>query len=328
MNPLASSAPPRSACRICGSSAVRATHQVREMMFGSQETFGYFECAACGCLQIATVPDDLSRHYGEGYYSFADRASHRGLRAALIRARNRYLAGDPDPLGWAVSRLKPYLALASLRPLGLRRDTRIVDVGCGGGELLLTLQSIGFSRLLGVDPFVSHDLDLGGGLRVLRTQLAAVQEPQDVVMFHHSLEHIGEQRPVLAAAYALLVPGGRCVVRIPSVSSFAWREYGTDWCALDAPRHLYLHSKESIRMLAEQAGFRVENITSDSTSFQFWGSEQYRRGMALMMPGSHAIAPAAGAFSASELRDFGRRAAQLNRVNDGDQIVVYLRRDA
>ena len=45
-----------------------------------------------------------------------------------------------------------------------------------------------------------------------------------------------------------------------------------------------------------------------------------------MTPGSRAIAPAAGAFTAAELKDFARRAAQLNRENDGDQIVVTLRR--
>lgn len=324
------SSPPtlRSPCRICGSSAPAAAHRAREMMFGSGDLFDYAECAACGCLQIADMPADLARHYGEGYYSFGERSPHRGLRGALIGARNRYLAGDADALGWAVSRFKPYLALASLRPLALQRDARIVDVGCGGGELLRTLQSVGFTRLLGVDPFVERDLDLGRGLRVLRTELSALNEPQDLVMFHHSLEHVVDQLPALAAARALLVPGGRCVVRIPTVDSFAWREYGVDWCALDAPRHLYLHSRRSIRRLAEQAGFRVEGITSDSTSFQFWGSEQYRRGIALMTPGSHAIAPAVGAFSRDELRTFERRAEQLNRANDGDQIVVTLRRDA
>lgn len=313
-------------CRVCGERGHAASYRVREMMFGSRDEFDYFACAACGCLQIAEIPHDLARHYGQGYYSFAERPPHQGLQARLVRARNRYLSGMPDPLGWAASRVKPYLAMAALRPLGLRRDARIVDVGCGGGELLLALQAIGFDHLLGVDPFVAASLDLGGGLRVLRTDLSAIAGQRDLVMFHHSLEHIATQREVLHAACQLLVPGGRCLVRIPTVSSFAWREYGVDWCALDAPRHLYLHSVKSIRLLAQQAGFTVEGIRSDSTTFQFWGSEQYRRDIPLMTPGSHAIAPAAGAFTAAELKAFARRAARLNRDDDGDQIVVTLRR--
>jgi SAM-dependent methyltransferase len=323
-----SSVETRLACRICGQAATGPRLSVREMMFGSKERFDYFECGACGCLQIVDIPDDLGRHYGEGYYSFAPRATHRGLTALLVDSRNRYLSGTRDMLGWAVSRLKPYLALASLRRLHLPRDARIVDVGCGGGELLQTLQSVGFTRLLGVDPFVAHELDLGGGLRVLKANLSEVNQTADLVMFHHSLEHIGDQQGLLAAAHRLLVPGGHCLVRIPTVSSWAWRHYRADWCALDAPRHLYLHSKKSIRLLAEAAGFEVEDIVSDSTTFQFWGSEQYRRDIRLMQPGSHDIAPAPGAFTADELKSFERRARELNEANDGDQIVVYLRRRA
>jgi SAM-dependent methyltransferase len=314
-------------CRICGGAA-GAVFRVREMMFGSGEGFDYFQCAACACLQIAEIPADVARHYGAGYYSFAERAPRRGLRAALTRARNRHLVGAGDLVGWAVARRKPFLALSALRPLRLRRDARIVDVGCGGGELLQALQSIGFTELLGVDPFVASDLDLGNGLRVLRTELDQLQGERDLVMFHHSLEHVADPQANLAAARALLAPGGCCVVRIPTVSSFAWREYGVDWCALDAPRHFYLHSVASIGVLAAKAGFRVEAIESDSTAFQFWGSEQYRRGIALMRPGSHAIAPAPGLFTPAELRAYARRAEALNRERDGDQIIVYLRRDS
>jgi SAM-dependent methyltransferase len=314
------------ACRICGGGA--AGHfRAREMMFGTKETFDYFQCGTCACLQVATVPPDLSRFYGPGYYSYGEPTPHRGLRARLVGARNRYLSGAADPLGALVAKFKPFLALASLRPIALARDARIVDVGCGGGELLLALQAVGFRNLLGVDPFVATDLDLGGGLRVLRRELDEVRGEHDLVMFHHSLEHVARQRETLAAAHALLVPGGRCIVRIPTVSSFAWREYGVDWCALDAPRHLYLHSVRSLGLVAAQAGFRVERVVSDSTAFQFWGSEQYRRGIALMTPGSNAIAPAPGAFTSAQLRDFRRRAESLNRAEDGDQIIAYLRRE-
>ena len=297
-------------------------------MFALHESFDYVLCQACGCLQIVEVPADLSRYYGEGYYSFGARPARHGPGAALVRARNRSLAGRVDPLGWALAKLRPFLALASLRRLRLRPDTSIVDVGCGSGELLLALQSAGFRRLLGVDPFIAHDFDLGGGLQVRRADLRALQGPVDLVMFHHSLEHIGDQRGALQAAHDVLAPRGRCVVRIPTVSSYAWRHYGVDWCALDAPRHLYLHSKHSIRLLAGACGFEVQDIDCDSTAFQFWGSEQYRRNIALMRSDCNDIVPAPGAFSQAELRDFSRRAGQLNRECEGDQIIVYLARAA
>jgi SAM-dependent methyltransferase len=322
------SIPTAFACRVCGSTGPFATHRVREMMFGTQEAFDYALCEACGCLQIVHIPTDLGRHYGEGYYSYSGGAARApgALEQALERARNRHLAGRFDVLGWLASQARPYTALASLRPLRLAPSARILDVGCGGGELLRALQAAGFTRLLGADPFVASDLDLGGGLRVLQRELAAVDGEFDLVMFHHALEHVPDPRAALQAAWQRLAPGGHCLVRIPTVSSHAWQHYGVDWCALDAPRHLMLHSRRSITLLAEQCGFSVERIDDDANGFQFWGSEQYRRGVALMRPGHTNIEPAHGLFTARELQAFERRAQELNRRHEGDQIVVYLKR--
>jgi SAM-dependent methyltransferase len=299
---------------------------VREMMFAMNETFDYFQCRQCGCLQIESPPADLARYYGPGYYSYGDRTPKRGLQALLVRARNRHLSGRTDPLGWLLAKRRPFLALASLKPLHLPLDARILDVGCGSGELLLALQSAGFRQLMGVDPFIEHELDLGGGLRVVKAELGSLTGPFDVVMFHHSLEHIPDQQQALRAACQVLRPGGFCVVRIPTVSSQAWHDYQVDWCALDAPRHLYLHSRESIALLAQQCGLSVNSIEDDSTAFQFWGSEQYRRNIALMRPGCNDLVPAPGLFSDAELAEFSRRAQLLNQQHQGDQITVYLTR--
>lgn len=320
-------------CRICESAGVFESYNVREHMFGYGDTFEYRRCVDCGCLQIVDVPVDLSRYYGPGYYSMGERPRHGWLVRALIRARNRHLVGRLDPLGGWLSRRWYFLALASLRPLKLSREMRILDVGCGGGELLQALQSVGFMHLLGVDPFIVDDIDLGGGVMVKRAELTDLMLEAggkrgafDLVMFHHSLEHIESPAITLRAACAALVPGGRRVVRIPTVDSYAWRHYGVDWCALDAPRHLVLHSRRSIALLAESCGFEVEAIVDDSTAFQFWGSEQYRRGVSLMRAGCHDILPAPGLFATEELRNFAQRAVEMNRQSDGDQIVVYLRR--
>jgi SAM-dependent methyltransferase len=313
------------ACRVCGSTGPFTGYRVREMMFGSGEFFDYALCDGCGCLQIIDIPQDLGRHYGEGYYSYGAGGARRA-DSAVRRARNRHLAGRVSPLGWLAARFRHHAALASLRPLRLPLNARILDVGCGGGELLLDLQSAGFTRLLGADPFVAQDLDLGGGLRVLRRELQAVEGEFDLVMFHHALEHVPDPQAALHAAFERLAPQGRCIVRIPTVSSWAWRHYGVHWCALDAPRHLILHSRKSIKLLAHASGFVVDSIGDDANSFQFWGSEQYSRGIALMRPGNRNIEPAPGVFTDAQLHDFERRARELNRQSDGDQIVVYLRR--
>ena len=63
-------APGGMGCRICGNADGNTAYDVREMMFGTREIFRYFRCAACGCLQIAEVPADLSAYYPPDYCSF------------------------------------------------------------------------------------------------------------------------------------------------------------------------------------------------------------------------------------------------------------------
>jgi hypothetical protein len=110
-------------------------------------------------------------------------------------------------------------------------------------------------------------------------------------------------------------------VRIPTVSSEAWEEYREYWVQLDAPRHLYLHSVESLSRLARLVGLRVDKVTYDSTALQFEGSELYRRGGTLREL-------SASTFTRRERREFSRRAKRLNATNRGDQAAFLLTRDS
>src|SRR6185437_9012453 len=100
------------------------------------------------------------------------------------------------------------------------------------------------------------------------------------IMFHHSFEHIEDQIGTLAEVKSKLSPNGLCLIRIP-VAQWAWRHYGVNWVQLDAPRHFVIHTHESMIMAAEQAGLNIVNVEYDSTAFQFWGSELYRKDIPL-----------------------------------------------
>src|SRR5712692_4013534 len=56
-------------CRIYANAHGNREHVAKEMMFGFRDAFDYFQCAECGCLQIARFPDDMSRYYPASYYS-------------------------------------------------------------------------------------------------------------------------------------------------------------------------------------------------------------------------------------------------------------------
>jgi SAM-dependent methyltransferase len=312
-----------SPCRICGNSDDNALVLAREMMFGTGAEFQYFQCASCECLQIETVPNNIAEHYPKNYYSFSplgpkgEPAWRRGLKGAALR----YRFDGQGVIGRAAASLfeLPSEIGTWLAASGVRQDSRLLDVGCGQGVLLRQLAGWGFTSLTGADPFVSADLTYPDGVRVLRRALPELQGQFDCIMMHHSFEHMDRPQEVLAAAGRLLAPGGRLLVRIPLCSSAAYREYGADWVQLDAPRHFFLHSRKSMSLLAASCGFSVEKVFYDSTAFQFWGSEQYRRGIALRARDSYAESRKRSMFSTKDIVGFEARAQKLNAEEDGDQ---------
>jgi SAM-dependent methyltransferase len=313
-------------CQICHLRGDHAKYMARETMYGWKETFEYFQCARCKCLQISKAPDDLERYYGTQYYSYDSKLGPRGLKRFLYIQRDRYAFTNQGLFGRWIYRRFPRLDYRFLSRLSLKKKDKILDIGCGSGLLLQSLSRVGFEELTGVDPFITQDIRYSRNVNILKKSIFQVSLKQDLVMFNHSLEHMPQQLDVMRTAANLLSERGVIVVRIPTVSSYAWRHYGIDWVQLDAPRHLFLHSEESIRMLGESAGLELFDTFYDSSAFQFWGSEQCRAGTALASPKSYAIDRSASMFSAQQIVDFENNAATLNHTKQGDQAAFYFRR--
>jgi SAM-dependent methyltransferase len=315
-----------SPCRICGNVLGNRSHLAREMMYGTREVFEYVECGACGCLQIADVPADLARHYSGGYYSL-DAPTPKlaeGLRRRLRHAQATHAFGRPSAFGWLASAFStPPKHRRWLRLARAGFDSRILDVGSGAGRLLSALHSEGYRHLTGVDPHIPETLELAPGLRILKGDVRSLEETFDVVMANHSLEHIPDQAATMDALRRLVAPGGTVLVRIPLCGTHAWRTYGVSWAQLDAPRHLYLHTERSLRLLAERSGLEVGAVQYDSTEFQFWASEQYQADIPLRDPRS-LDARSWLVRHSRRIRSLKARAKALNAARDGDQACFYL----
>lgn len=306
-------------CRICGNSTKNAIYSVPEMMFGYRDRFDYFQCSSCKCLQIAEVPADMSKYYPPHYYSFTPkqrRFQKNPVDRALRRLKDHYTVFSHGILGSLISAISPNKKLAPLSKVGLSRDSRILDVGCGDGWRLYALREIGFRNVLGVDPYLHEDIRYENGLRVLKQSVYDVTGEWDLIMYHHSFEHVPDPVENLRAASKLLRAGGCCLVRVPTVSSYAWEQYRENWVQLDAPRHYTLPSLESMNVLAAKTGFHVQNVVFDSTKDQFQGSELYKRGIPLVT--------GKNIFSANQVRQWKREAKKLNKENRGDQAAFYL----
>jgi len=318
-------------CRICNNSDHNKTYIAREMMLGLRDEHTYFECAECGCLQIAEVPENLPDYYPDkDYYSYDKVKQTSGIKSALTKHRDRYAATGKGFLGKIMHGLQPHDKLPSIAHTKVSLGSKILDVGCGAGRLLHSMQEAGFTHLLGIDPFNTEDLAYDNGLRIEKKSIheLSIDGEWDLIMFNHSYEHVFDQYEVLQKVYQLLTPGGTCLIRIPTVTSWAWRTFGVDWVQLDAPRHLFLHSVKSMHLLAENCGFKLQDVVYDSFAFQFWGSQQYQKDIALHEPSSFAVNPEKSIFSKEEIKEFEAHSKQLNEEKAGDQAAFYLKKEA
>jgi SAM-dependent methyltransferase len=208
----------------------------------------------------------------------------------------------------------------------LRIDMRVLDVGCGRGQLLSVLHRAGFRHLLGVDPYLTEPVEVVPGLQVLKCAVSDVKQQFDFIMLHHVFEHIEDGFDLLNVCRNRLAPDGTIMLRIPTVASMAWEHYGEYWVQLDAPRHLMLHTPRSLEYLAQRAGLQVTQTWCDSSMHQFIGSELYLKGLPLIDTCGRPTLPEAH-FTPDQLRRFAREAETLNAAGRGDQMVALLRAD-
>ena len=312
-------------CRVCSNIKNNVTYEVPEMMYGTRETFTYFQCARCRCLQIVEIPSDMTPYYPKDYYSFSSKRTYDRYRNPLRRnwkiMRDYYTIFPRGLLGTMMKSHALQSRFKALSKIPISLDSKILDVGCGAGWYLYDLRTIGFTNLLGVDPYVKGDIEYLNGLKILRSDLYNLDGEWDLIMYHHSFEHVPDPPAHLSEVYRLLRHGGTCMIRVPTVSSYAWEHYRTNWVQLDAPRHYFLHSIESMRILAEKAGLHVQEVLYDSSELQFYGSELYLKGIPLVSDRSHSF------FQRSLKKKWKRDANALNARNAGDQAVFYLTKD-
>lgn len=275
------------ACRICKNSEGNTVYVAREMMFGLKDEFKYFECKQCGCLQIEEFPAHMARYYPDHYYSFNDYdgKKFKGIPGLFNRMRYSSLIFGGNAVQKIAGTFSGINDFYIFRGLGLTKNTRILDVGCGNGRsFLYPLAEIGFKQIMGCDPHLKSPITYPNGLQIKNSKIDELTGTWDIITYHHSFEHIDNPLENLQKVFQLLAPGGVCIIRIPTASSFAWQHYRTNWVQLDAPRHFFLHSVKSMQMLAATAGLELYQTVYDSHHFQFSGSENYVNNIPLHSP--------------------------------------------
>lgn len=312
-------------CSICGNKNNKVL-KIKEMMFGTQKEFEYLECSHCGCLFIINPPEDLSNFYeSNNYYSF----SIEGLsyvQKFLQKKRDEYCLFKKGILGYLVNKKFPNIPLDALRISKVGKNNKILDVGCGKGNLLHSLKNLNFCNLTGIDPFLPDEY-YSKRLKILKKNIFQLEDSEkyDLIMFHHSFEHMTDQSSILNKASNLLSKDGVCIIRMPLKTEYIWARYGIHWVQIDAPRHIMIHTLKSFNHLISDTPLEIEKIVFDSTDFQFWASEQYKMNIPYYSSYSYRNNPKNSIFTKKDISWFREKAKELNKKGLGDQALFILK---
>jgi len=201
-----------------------------------------FYCVHCDiyyCTSIA--PDSLSLFYPVNYYISSP---IHGPIAILSKIRVRFRARAVE---WRAIR------------------GAVLDVGCGRGTLLNELKRRGWTAV-GTDWNLENakqvnerfDIKVLGGESALD---CLCPDSFHAISILHVLEHDQDPKDMLKKVHRLVIPGGRLLVGVPNGKSLIRSIFGRFWMGYDVPRHRFVFTPKSLKVIMEEAGFTIDRIS-------------------------------------------------------------------
>lgn len=261
-------------CLFCGSGiSHESIDDVTDDYFGADDgVFVFRRCADCGSLWLHNRPVGarLLKAYSTYYTHAGDRTTtgivsglRQWVRASYYRSR---LAGSASLLDRFVARA---VAVSGWDTAGLDKGSRhicapfatILDYGCGNGDYLLSLKSLGY-ELHGAE-YDPQLIDMLADAGITIHDVTNLHDNTwdcyfDHITLSHVLEHIPDPQELLLRLFLWLKPGGSVYIEVPNAGASLLAIFGRYWRGLEAPRHFALPSTAALIAALERAGFIIE----------------------------------------------------------------------
>ncbi len=237
-------------CHNCGHSALEFL--CRAPAFDSclnpgLSELGLARCHACCIVNTTGVnTNEIDRAYTREYYGSGSR---------------KFM----PLIDWGVSlttRLQAARILqAWQRQQSTNKSPSVLDIGCGRGNLLRSLQIKGAS-VLGLEraEFPRHERP-GDFVRA-----GSITDPEyagrrfDIIILKHVLEHLEQPEKVLDHITEHLNENGQLIIAVPNYSSLQQRLFAKYWFHLDLPRHLVHFESQWLLQRLSDRGYTIVSV--------------------------------------------------------------------
>jgi len=251
-------------CKICNSLLSKEINIAIEVRQKTNEEFIYLKCDTCGCVQIGQIPTNIEKYYNN-YYSLNGIEKSKQIISFLRKSVFKFRLNNKNILGLLITMINPNMFFWMEKKM-FDFNSKILDIGCGNGSLLVKMAESGFVNLTGVDLFINNDITYfidQTEIKVLKKNFSDLSEKYDLIMLHHVLEHIPDQHDFFKNIKKIMHKETKILFVLPIISDTIWDIYGIKGFQFeDAPRHFYIHSKKSLLLLFELYGLKIIKMKS------------------------------------------------------------------
>jgi len=211
----------------------------------SQEKFLLKKCLKCNFVFTDPRPDETTINY---YYKSEKYISHTGGTQNLID--KIYLKARKLTLRWKKKLVTKYSS-----------PNKILDIGCGTGEFLQTMQDHGWT-ISGVEPtdHPRESAEKKTGTALFKSLAEIHNEKFNVITLWHVLEHLPDPNEALKRIHNLLEISGTVFIAVPNLKSYDAHYYQSEWAAYDVPRHFWHFDQKSMTKLLEKNNLSLVKI--------------------------------------------------------------------
>jgi ubiquinone/menaquinone biosynthesis C-methylase UbiE len=109
----------------------------------------------------------------------------------------------------------------------------------------------------------------------------------DVISLWHVLEHVSNLDSRMNQLERILKPEGIIILALPNHNSYDAHYYQSYWAGYDVPRHLWHFTPETVKRLAENYNFKIEEILpmSFDSFYVSMLSEKYKNSLLSVIRG-------------------------------------------
>lgn len=221
----------------------------RDRLHNLPGEFTVVKCRACGLMRTdpRPTPETISFYYPDDY------GPYEGTRVNPTK-----VSGEPL---W--KRLAKKVFQFNTQRLPPLPPGRMLEVGCASGAFLHKMACQGW-KVEGVE--LSQEAAHSAcslGYPVFTGSIEGAPDPNhlyDLAVGWMVLEHLHNPMLALKKLHRWVKPGGRLVISVPNAAALEFRLFKDTWYALQLPTHLYHYTPQTLEMLLERAGWRVEKV--------------------------------------------------------------------